>query len=195
MHFLSSKLKRFDIHTKTIDGVNDQQTVTGAVITIVTVVIVAILVISEFVEYRRIDILSKMVADTTVGVADVEINFDIEFFKTSCDRISFTQEVTRGTLHSHEPERIEKEVIEGRSCWVHGNIVTDKVGGSFRFMIDPADDTAIEDSTGRPVNVNDISHRINTLSFVAADGKHYEADIPEMAHPLNGQISEVTSGQ
>lgn len=204
MHFLSSKLKRFDVHTKTIDGVNDQQTVTGAIITIVTVIIVFILTISEIREYSKVDVVSRMVADTTVGVADVEIVFDIEFSKTSCNRITFTQEVTRGTMHSHEPEHITKDVIEGRSCWVHGAIVTDKVGGSFRFMIDPVDTSlnqgpgASEDVPkvpGMPAipayEVNDISHRINTLAFVAANGKHYEADIPEMAHPLNGQVSSV----
>ena len=57
--------------------------------------------------------------------------------------MSFSQEVTRGTLHSHEPEHISKEAIEGRSCWVHGSIVTDKVGGSFRFMIDDANEKTI----------------------------------------------------
>ena len=156
MHFLSSKLKKFDVHTKTIDGVHDQQTVSGALITIFAVVIVFLLVTSEFAEYLKVDINDRMVPDSTVGVSDVTIEFDIEFLKTSCNRINFSQEVTRGTLHSHQPENIVKEAIEGRSCWVHGSIVTDKVGGSFRFMIDKSDEIAIGTLPGiAPSNSNE----------------------------------------
>lgn len=186
MHFLSSKLKKFDIHTKTIDGVHDQQTVTGAVITVISAVIVFLLVMTQFNEYQQVDIVSRMVADSTVGVEDVEIIFDIEFYKTSCDRIHFSQEVTRGTMHSHEPLHMTKEALEGRSCWLHGAIVTDKVGGSFKFMIDPVSDND-------NVHSNDITHKINTLAFHSADGAPEDLDLPEMAHPLSGQESEVDS--
>lgn len=191
MHFLSSRLKRFDVHTKTIDGVNDQQTLSGAILTIVTVVLVILLILSEFSQYMHVGIEDRMVPDSSVGVEDVAIQFDIEFDKTPCDRINFSQEVTRGTLHSHQPDEIEKEVLEGRSCWVHGKIVTDKVGGSFRFMIDPAEETGV---TVPGLNLNDISHKINRLAFISADGKNIEEteEDTEVAQPLTGQQSTVS---
>lgn len=145
MHFFSSKLKKFDVHTKTIDGVHDQQTLIGAIVTVFSIAVVMLLILSEFSMYLNKDIVSHMVADTSVGVEAIQIKFDVEFTRTSCDRITFAQEVTRGTLHSHEPERIEKEPIEGRSCWVHGSLVTDKVGGLFKFIIDKNDEYGTPD--------------------------------------------------
>ena len=131
------------MHTKTIDGVHDQQTYSGAVITIVTALVVFLLISSEFSAYMSVEVSDRMVADTTVGVSDVTIEFDLEFEHVACDKITFSQEVTRGTLHSHEPEHISKNPIEATSCWVHGSIVTDKVGGSFRFMIEDANQETI----------------------------------------------------
>lgn len=202
MHFLSSKLKRFDVHTKTIDGVNDQQTFVGAIFTIITVLLVFILVTSEVGQFMTINLEDRMIPDSTVGVEDVAIQFDITFEKTPCNKISFSQEVTRGTLHSHQPDQIDKEVLEGRSCWIHGKILTDKVGGSFRFMVEPdVDGEALglqpPGIPGQPpvaaLTHHDISHKINRLAFIAADGPNIDEteEDKELAQPLTGQQSPV----
>jgi len=199
MQFLSSKLKRFDIHTKTIDGVNDQQTVVGAIITIITVLLVFVLVTSEVGQFMTINMEDRMIPDSTVGVEDVAIQFDITFDKTPCSKITFSQEVTRGTLHSHQPDEIEKEIVEGRSCWVHGKILTDKVGGSFRFMVEPDADgevPPVPSIPGQPpanTLTHDISHKINRLAFIAADGHNIDEteEDKELAQPLTGQQSQV----
>jgi hypothetical protein len=136
---LNSKLaKRFDIFNKTIDGVRGQQTVLGALITISTCIIVLILFTTEIISYSKSSFTNKMVLDNSIGSVDVEIFFDVEFPRIPCHKINYVQEVTRGNIHSHEPDLIAKDPIEGGiGCRVHGVTVTDKATGSFRFMVDP----------------------------------------------------------
>ena len=45
--------------------------------------------------------------------------------------------MTRGTVHSHEPDIINRDHInDNAGCHIHGSIVTDKVGGNFRFIVE-----------------------------------------------------------
>lgn len=56
---------------------------------------------------------------------------------TSLD-LSFSQEVIRGTVHSHSDNGNVSLTPSGSDlsgCQVHGYIVTDKVGGNFRFKV------------------------------------------------------------
>lgn len=72
-------LKKFDVHIKTVDGVNEQ-TIVGAIITILCVAITILLVISEVTLYMSKDMVHHLVVDQgghghdTVRL-DVEINF------------------------------------------------------------------------------------------------------------------------
>jgi len=134
MQFISSKLKRFDVHRKTADTVKDQ-TVVGAIITVLSFVIIALLLYSNMVEYFKAEESTRMVLDKSVGIEDVKIIFNVSFYFVQCKGkhsfvclylftlltsfeilyalhvldISFKQEVIRGTLHHHEPEIFHKE--------------------------------------------------------------------------------------
>ena len=160
-------MRRFDVHVKTVDGVT-QQTVLGAIITLISVVVVLILLFSEFRLYSSSEIVSRMIADNSVGKDSVKLEFDLEFTEVACDRIKFEQEVTRGTVHhTHESQEIELMVLkeplkskDGASnsvgCWLHGNITTDKVGGNFKFVVAPS----IEDVNKREKDIADLQQRM-----------------------------------
>jgi len=206
-------MKRFDAYTKPVDGIS-QQTVLGALVTVASICIVVLLIVSEFGVYIKKDVLSHMVADVTVGVEAVRLDFDVLFHNSACDGITFVQEVTRGTIHTHEPEKITKLDVGTSGCRVYGYIVTDKVGGNFRFGVEPIQVSPDSPEAaemakaradiqlfnplqqGQPLlTAPDLTHTINHLMFLPAEGKAAsEADIPDMEHPLNGQSSNVTAG-
>lgn len=69
-----TKFKRFDVHVKAVDGVN-QKTILGACITIISAAVVIILVLSELNLFLKVDVISRMVADNTVGIESVRLDF------------------------------------------------------------------------------------------------------------------------
>jgi len=216
-------LKRFDVYVKTKDYVL-QSTYLGAFMTLVGAFVVLILLFSEFSAYLQKDIVSRMVADSTVGVETVKLDFDIEFLKVGCEKLTFAQEVTRGTFHTHDPENIVKEALHrddgGGGCWVKGSIVTDKLGGNFRFVVTPDDAISQAMATGsvngpalvlgninlvqggqgigqnKPkLNPPDLAHKINYITFHPADGNTAESQhVPGLTEGLNGVTTEVATG-
>lgn len=71
-----AKFNRFDVHVKAVDGVN-QKTILGAFITLLSVVIVLVLVLSEISIFFKVDVISRMVADNTVGIESVRLDYGI----------------------------------------------------------------------------------------------------------------------
>ena len=71
-----AKFNRFDVHVKAVDGVN-QKTILGACITLLSVVIVLVLVLSEISIFFKVDVISRMVADNTVGIESVRLDYGI----------------------------------------------------------------------------------------------------------------------
>ena len=204
------------MHTKTIDGIT-QQTKMGALMTILAVVIVAFLASHEVFDYLKKDVDSLMVIDGSVGHEAVRLEFDVLFYKVPCDRVSFVQEATRGTIHTYEPERVEKTPYTDPSderavgCQVSGWTVTDKVSGYFSFKIAPQlrnPDMHLQWQQQRRfrevsenVIVPDLSHRVNKLMFL--DAKPQASRRTWKAHggwddleenTLNGVETRVESG-
>jgi hypothetical protein len=62
------------MHIKAVEGVN-QQTLLGAFITLISTVLVLILLLSELSLFLKIDVVSRMVADNTVGLESVKLDF------------------------------------------------------------------------------------------------------------------------
>lgn len=187
--------KKFDVHIKAVDGVN-QQTVLGAALTLISTVLVLVLIMSEISVFNKVDVVSRMLADNTAGVESVKLEFDVNFFNAPCDKISYFQEVTRGTLHVHEPGTVEKfDLDDGTTvgCHVRGSSLIDKVGGNFRFAVEqiavPQSNTPPNES---PPNVPaNFSHIINRIAFVSTKGESALEKIPEVSHSLQDQVTIV----
>lgn len=161
-----SKLKRFDAYTKSLDGVN-QQTLMGALSTVVAVVLIGALLFSEVSYFQKINVVSRLEVDKGVGLEAVKVIFDISFPRVMCDRISFAQEVTRGSVHSKETPQISKVGIapllnptQMEGCRVSGFMVIDKLSGNFKFGVPLLDNQPL-----------DLTHTINYISFLPTTGK------------------------
>jgi hypothetical protein len=181
-------LKKFDVHTKAIEGVH-QQTLLGAILTLVTTVFVFILLFSEISLFLKIDVVSRMVIDKSVGFEAVRVEFDVTFPVVSCDGFTFTQEVTRGTLHLHDPKiEVNKEDIQKTDpndvlgCRLKGSFLTDKFSGNFRFHVGPQN---------RPLNMTHIIHK---LAFVPTSGLSAKDKLPHISDVFNQSFIDEAPG-
>jgi heme/copper-type cytochrome/quinol oxidase subunit 2 len=185
-----ASFKKFDIHLKAVDGVN-QQTILGAVLTIISTILVLVLIFSEISYFMKIDVVSRMLTDKTVGVEAVKLEFDMQFYDVACNRLNFIQEVTRGTVHIHEPSVVEKFAVDDGvtlGCHVRGGIVIDKVGGNFRFAIAPGSD---DRSPGMSSN---FSHIVRHIAFTPTTGLSAAERMPELMENLKNQETVVPEG-
>jgi Endoplasmic reticulum vesicle transporter/Endoplasmic Reticulum-Golgi Intermediate Compartment (ERGIC) len=217
MNFLGSKLSKFDVHSKAVDGVH-QQTAIGAFVTVIAYCFITFLLYSEVNMRLKSNVVSRMVLDdsgSSQRISTTRIAFDVEFYKLACDRITFAQEVTRGEHHNATSEIMKDPIlILGlESCRVHGSLVTDKVGGNFRFEVSALkalSPKTLEGDKNFTIAQEifdhtppDISHKINHVMFIERNLNSPEEDIPTPAHdhalslesnPLNGQESAIPVG-
>jgi hypothetical protein len=178
-------LKRFDIHTKAIEGVH-QQTIIGAILTLVTTLLVFILLFSEISVFFTTEVVSRMVVDTAFGVEAVKLEFDISFPTISCDGITFTQELTRGNIHTFETiSELEKNEVENPDpksfpgCRLKGSFLTDKIAGNFRFAISP-----------QRVPLN-LSHSLHKIAFQPNNAKNAKDKLPEIMDSVNETFVDI----
>lgn len=189
-----ASLKRFDIHVKAVDGVN-QQTILGAIITIISTILVAVLIFTEISAFMKIDVVSRMLTDKSVGIEAVKLEFDLQFYDVSCDRINFIQEVTRGTIHIHEASVVEKYPIDdgiSLGCHVRGGNLIDKVGGNFRFAIAPAQPS--RNGERIPGMSSNYSHIVRHVAFLPTSGASAADRMPELMENLKNQETNVPEG-
>jgi hypothetical protein len=78
-----STFKKFDIYSKTVDGVN-KQTRIGGFVTVVSCLLLSALFLSELRDYLKLDVVSRMIVDSSVSKNTVALRFDIEFPSVSC---------------------------------------------------------------------------------------------------------------
>jgi len=211
-------VQRFDFHVKTIDEAT-QQTLLGGAVTVVSFVVVIYLLLSEILIYQSSEVVTRMIADKTIGMESIRIEFDIEFSQVRCEKISFMQEVTRGSVHIHEPEFVRKEEIHDQhgasGCWVHGYTVTDKAAGNFRFAVEPAPP---KDASKDPSMANfppgfglgggglhfeifqypelpPLGHKVNSVSFKPVDMDTASLidtkKVADVTFPLTDTVTEV----
>lgn len=168
MSSLVGNFKKFDFHVKTIDGIN-QRTVFGALLTFLSIIFVFFLIYTETKFYMSSQFESHMVTDFRGSQESLSVSFSVKFPKLKCVGLSFVQEVTRGTVHSHESQDVNKlSTPDGLGCSVTGRFMTDKIGGNFRLEYKPA-----------PENESDeinISHHIEHIIFVPNNISHSDTN-------------------
>lgn len=182
---VSFKFKKLDIHLKVLEGVY-QQSLLGALLTLLSVAIVFYLLFSEISTYMQTDVVSRMVTDSSIENENIRIFFDLEFDKIGCSFIEFSQEVTRGSTHTHEPEKISKNsTFQG--CQVTGVTVTDKVGGNIKFGV-----SASLKASGQLI---DLSHKVKYVVFLPDDKELFMGNEKyAVSYPLNGRSSDTLPG-
>lgn len=159
--------KKFDVHFKTKDDINQQGTVIGAFLTICSVLIVITLVFFEMSLFVQTDVVTRLVVDSSKGLEAVRIDVDLVFPKLTCDRLKFSQEVTRGNIHTFEINHMILETIDN-GCWIHGYIITDQVGGNFKLTVNPQMQ-ALPGQNDQFL-LPDLTHDINRIMFIHTNG-------------------------
>jgi hypothetical protein len=124
----------------------------------------------------------------------------VDFDSIPCDKLEFTQEVTRGSVHQHVPPIIDK--ISGKDdvgCSFSTVVETDKVSGSIRIGLSgpfgtPSPDALLSPSKGAtkaaeatPQGELNIAHTVRRMLFNPPEGKSAASRFPEVVAPLINQ--------
>lgn len=183
----------------------------GGLLTLVAICMLCLLLRSELNNYLHPPATSYMKLHKSTELNSIQIKFDIDFYNLPCNSLNFSQEVARASMHSHEPEHLQKEPISMTNrnnktvplgCRVFGYAITDKAGGMFRFgkvvPAPPLDKTGklIEsDELTRELQSYKLSHRVNHLMFLPHNHPiANEDDVPGKDHMLNGHKVESSEG-
>jgi hypothetical protein len=188
-------LKMFDIHTKSLDGVT-QQTTIGAIVTLISSVVVLMLLFSELRLYTTTELVSRMYPDNGVGRSSesVRLHFDVEFPEIDCELIKFSQEVTRGQTHILEEEQhaeikreamVHPDKVGKFGCWVHGSLLTDKVGGHFIFKVTPTERRMTAEDKER------MTKELEAAGITQENSKQMASQIIQVLPPLKHNIRHI----
>jgi hypothetical protein len=194
-------ISQYDMHAKHLERVT-QQTILGAVMTIFACIIVFLLFFNEVSSYSSEKLVTRMIADNSVGRGDesIRLHFDIDFMNVPCGRINFAQEVVRGQVHQHlenKVDDIKKEVksytgengsVGAPGCWIHGSMVTDKIAGNIVFKVTPDPPKLNSHITGKSppaagVGGNTAAEQVRFMQMQM--GMPPIPDLPSMSHRVN----------
>jgi hypothetical protein len=199
-------MKKFDVHAKAMDGVN-QQSLVGGIASIVAVITVLFLIVSETSFYVKKDVVSRMQPDSVIGPEIVKFDLALDFDTFPCDKLEFAQEVTRGTIHQHVDPVLSLETgPRGVGCLFSTVIETDKVSGSVRIgssePIAPDTDTVVVlggKPTKAPGDVETkkdnlhIGHTVKRILFKPPEDKSAADKFPEIKPPLIGVKPDISA--
>eukprot|EP01138_Halocafeteria_seosinensis_P011169 gb/GECG01011407.1/.p1 GENE.gb/GECG01011407.1/~~gb/GECG01011407.1/.p1 ORF type:complete len:308 (+),score=29.16 gb/GECG01011407.1/:1-924(+) len=174
------RMQSFDTFSKAKTSHVQRKTGLGACITVLGVIIMTSLFLSELAWYRKVQVVDHARVDTRQGQRDLHITLDIKFLALKCDDIDIgaldnkgvPYDVSRRHLFKEDlTEEEEKETQKQPQCHIGGSLELKKVAGAFFF-------TMAHHLTSREVgghhthllsyeqvaNFN-VSHEIEHLSF------------------------------
>lgn len=208
MEFLS-RLAKYDTFVKSKEHVQ-VRTFSGAIVSVTSVLIMLLLLVSEFRYYRHLRVDERLVVDTSQGERDVDIEMDIVFHALQCKDLDVRLEDSKGqaydastifisripvdemtaeaAMSAHLPE--SHLGVDAPACRVVGALKSKKVGGNFHV------------AAGRPVQQND---GMFAYSFSPADFLHFNAshtirhltlgpEYPGQTFPLDATTSPFPKG-
>ena len=202
--------KKWDIFPK-IQEEYAKSTKLGAMISILGLVMVLCLIVFEVRDYVKVDYDHKMVLDMGINDDSVKMDFQFELLNINCDKIEFSNEITKGTVHIFSPEQILKQPSK-TGCVVSGVILTDKVGGYLKFKVLTDKKDIMPNKRAPPQSPQDIfgarltdsivspdlSHTIKYFKFLPSSSKIGKLDTKKIEYDpdgdgVNDNLSEHTS--
>ena len=188
-------LKRLDVHTKAMDGIQ-VKSLMGAILTVVSGILMVYLFISEFVFYRTTSTNNHLFVDTSymkgAPQKKVDINIDVFFTHMACDKVHVDVHDEKGD-HQVDIHNGVTSTPEENGCRITGTIHVNKLKGSCQFAVGKgiqqmdrsgAVHHAHAFSMSELTSFN-VSHSIRHLSF--------GPDFPGLFNPLDGS-SKVATG-
>ncbi|CDW55645.1 Endoplasmic reticulum-Golgi intermediate compartm ent protein 3 [Trichuris trichiura] len=104
------KVRRFDAYSKPLEDCR-VRTLSGGAVTVVCVILMVVLFVSQLKSYLSTEIVEELFVDTTVGDEHLKINFDILFPALDCQFISVDAMDIAGQLQSNVTESVWKDAI------------------------------------------------------------------------------------
>lgn len=190
--------KKWDIFPK-IQEEYAKSTKFGGFVSILGLAMVLWLIVFEIRDYVKVDYDHKMVLDAGINDDSVKMDFQFEFLNIKCDKIEFSNEITKGTVHIFSPEQILKQPSK-TGCVIGGVILTDKVGGYLKFKVltekvDITPNNRVPSTNPRDIFgarfINsivspDLSHTIKYFKFLPSNNKIGKLDTKKIEYDPDG---------
>lgn len=84
---VNSRLKSFDMYRKLPSDLTEP-TLSGALVSLLSTMIMIVLFVSEFNGYLAIEETSEMFVDVSQGLSKIRVNLDLDFTRLPCDILS-----------------------------------------------------------------------------------------------------------
>ncbi|CAD8177444.1 unnamed protein product [Paramecium pentaurelia] len=120
---VQSRLRKLDIYRK-LPADLTEPTTAGALISVISTIVIVVLFITELQAYIEVDNSSEMFVDINRGGEQIRVNLDIEFHKFPCDILSLdVQDIMGSHVVNVEGRLIKKRIKNGQiiSEEVHSN--------------------------------------------------------------------------
>jgi len=188
-----SRLKAFDVYRKLPQDLTEP-TMSGAIVSIISTLLMLILFLTEFNEFLKVQTVSEMFIDINRGGEKLLVNIDLVMTKMPCDITSLDAQDVMGSHHvnvgnnlikrrldkegrkiedyKHEDgdtnlnfERAKKAFADQESCQIIGSFEVNKVPGNFHVSSHAYPDKLPHLFQDNGINTIDVSHKINHVSF------------------------------
>jgi len=188
-----TRLKSFDVYRKLPQDLTEA-TMSGAIVSIASTVIMLILFITEFNEFLKVQTASEMFIDINRGGEKLLVNIDLVLPKMVCDMVSLDAQDVMGSHHVNvggelykrriTPEgkviqeyhqkdgdthvdlaRAKKAFEDKEGCQIVGSFEVNKVPGNFHISSHAYMGALNQYFAENKVNTIDVSHKINHISF------------------------------
>ena len=184
---VTNHIKKLDVYRKLPTDLTEP-TASGAIISLVATIVMALLFLSEFNTYLSVGTQSEMFVDINRGGDKLIINFDIELPRFPCSGLTVDLMDVMGTHVANIQGTIQKERLgpqgellpaddssitaqlfkdqlnSKEGCRMFGNLFVNKVPGNFHISTHSYH-SIITTAIGGDTKRIDLSHKINHLSF------------------------------
>eukprot|EP00940_MAST-03C_sp_MAST-3C-sp2_P002254 g2254.t1 len=165
-------IRSFDSYSKAIDGASSR-TVCGAVVSVLSFVIMFFLFCGEFRAYMEVDMEELAFVDPSAGFGQhVHLDFDISFSKLSCDGVHIDTEEKAGKSAVDVSDGVRFEDLKPSGCRVFGTLKLQKVSGKFQIVAGKGikkrmggSDKVVYEISMEDLKKFDPTHRVDKFSF------------------------------
>ena len=155
-------IRRLDFYRKVPRNLTEA-TRTGACVSIISVVFIVFLMMSELSSFLYTDIKSEIFVDLPSDEKKVSVKINISFPKTGCEYIGLDIQDEMGEHEVGFHENTQKTPLRnGDGCRFEGHFHVNRVPGNFHLSTHNA---------GRQPSIPDMSHVIHSLQFGQAIDK------------------------
>ncbi|EQC41387.1 hypothetical protein SDRG_01358 [Saprolegnia diclina VS20] len=167
------RLRQYDVYTKGVEGIQERTT-SGAIITLVSLVVVLLLFLSELGIYTTTEVVNRMYVDIDPQDTIMHVEVDITFLHEPCTDVAMDASDTKGNREVIVKSDVIAYPLENseEGCRFTGYVDVQKTAGDINF----AHEGSLNMFTFLEFLDFNSSHIVHSLRFGPS--------IPEMINPL-----------